>query len=632
MDVRLDSLTLLSRTRRRTRWLTIGALWISACQRAAEPVPPQLPAPQLPSVKSAAATIQQPTRTTPPMVHTRENENSATSPLTISRSPFGFHDGTADSGLNFTRFDDMRGQNRIQEAIGGGAALVDFDLDGRLDVFFAQGCRLPLREKTNEHSNELFLNRGTFERATAPAGLVSHGYFTGGAAADFNNDGFADLYVTAYGRAALWQNNGDGTFRDVTDLSHAVVSTWSTSAAWADFNGDGLLDLFVSTYAQAHDDPPLICKEPRSPTGTSSCSPTLFTAWDDVLLVNDGQGGLIDMTTDAGINGRDGRGQGVVACDLTGDGWCDIYVTNDTTPSFLYVNTTTSRDPLAVTETDVRRPLFEECGIEFGVALNGEGKATAAMGIGHGDYDRDGWLDLYVTNFYLEPNTLFRNHRGRAFLDMSSPSRTGPPTRSTLAFGTEFLDVDHDGWLDLFITTGHIEDRTWTKIEPYRMKPHLFRNERNGRFTDVAVGAGDYFTSEWVGRGLALGDVDRDGDLDLVVTHQLDRSKLILNDTPSVGTSVIIKPIGTGRSPRNAIGTRITAVGVSPILMRDLAGGGSFQSTSAQEIHLGLADRAEFEQLEIRWPDGQTEHSPHVIAGYYVAIQGRGLVRVGFEP
>ena len=202
------------------------------------------------------------------------------------------------------------------------------------------------------------------------------------------------------------------------------------------------------------------------------------------------------MTTDAGINERDGRGQGVVACDLTGDGWCDIYVTNDTTPSFFYVNTTTSRDPLAVAETDLRRPQFEERGIEYGVALNGEGKAMAAMGIGHGDYDRDGWLDLYVTNFYLEPNTLFRNHQGRASLDMSSPSRTGPLTRSTLAFGTEFLDVDHDGWLDLFVTTGHIEDRTWTKIEPYRMKPHLFRNERNGRFTDVAAGAGDYFTSE----------------------------------------------------------------------------------------------------------------------------------------
>lgn len=611
-------------------WVAVCVLWIAACQRASEPVPP-VPA-KSPSVNSTSAPIAQPASAQPPAVATRGVEDATTSQSAISRRPFIFSDGTADSGIDFTRFDDMRGENRIQEAIGGGAALVDFDLDGRLDVFFTQGCRLPLREKTNDYTHELFRNAGRFERVTGSAGLVAHGYYTGCAAADFDDDGFADLYVTAFGRSSLWRNNGDGTFDDVTELSHAAVSTWSTSAAWADFNGDGWLDLFVGTYAQAHDDPPLICKEPRSPTGTASCSPTLFAAWDDVLFVNDGQGGFVDVTSAAGINGRDGRGQGVVACDLTGDGWCDLYVTNDTTPSFLYVNTTGSHDQVPVAGTDVHLPLFAERGIEYGVALNGEGKATAAMGVGHGDYDRDGWLDLYVTNFYLEPNTLFRNHRGQAFLDVSSQSRTGPPTRSTLAFGAEFLDVDHDGWLDLFVTTGHIEDRTWTKLEPYRMRPHLFRNERNGRFTDVAAGAGDYFTSEWVGRGLALGDVDRDGDLDLVVAHQLDRSKLILNDTPAAGTSVIIKPVGTSRSPRNAIGTRVTAVGVTPILMRDLAGGGSFQSTSAQEIHLGLADRAEFEQLEIRWPDGQTERHPRVAAGYYIAIQGRGMVRIEFAP
>ena len=631
MDSHSDSpATKRSRKRNGSGCLIVCVLGFAACQSSTVPVP-SAPA-RLPIASSSSAKLERPSPEATPADGIQRGDDTTTISRPLIRTPFGFHDGTVSSGIDFTRFDDMRGENRIQEAIGGGAALVDFDLDGRLDVFFAQGCRLPLREKTSDHSNELFRNVGTFERVTSSAGLTAHGYFTGCATADFDNDGFPDLYVTAFGQSSLWRNNGDGTFRDVTDLSRAAVSTWSTSAAWADVNGDGWLDLFVGTYAQAHDDPPLICKEPRSPTGTASCSPTLFTAWDDVLFVNDGQGGFVDVTADAGINGRDGRGQGVVACDLTGDGWTDVYVTNDTTPSFLYVNATSGRDPVPVAGTDVRLPLFEERGIEYGVALNGEGKATAAMGIGHGDYDRDGWLDLYVTNFYLEPNTLFRNHQGRAFLDMSSPSRTGPTTRSTLAFGTEFLDVDHDGWLDLFVTTGHIEDRTWTKIEPYRMRPHLFRNERNGRFTDVAAGAGNYFTSEWVGRGLALGDVDRDGDLDLVVAHQLDRSKLILNDTPAAGTSVIIKPVGTGRSPRSAIGARVTAVGVTPILMRDLAGGGSFQSTSAQEIHLGLADRTEFEQLEIRWPDGQAERCPHVTAGYYVAIQGRGLVRIEFAP
>ena len=546
-----------------------------------------------------------------------------------------FRDATTDWGLQFTRFDDMRGDNRILELLGGGAALVDFDLDGSLDLFLVQGCRLPLREKTSEYSNELYRNIGRwesvgrFEKVTQLAGLVAHGYFTGCAAADYDDDGFPDLFLTAYGRTGLWHNNGDGTFQAVADGAGLAVDSWSTSATWSDFNGDGLLDLFVGTYAHVEDDPPMICKEPRSPTGTKSCSPILFPALDDFLFVNDGRGGFVNVTRAAGITGPDGRAQGALACDLTGDGWCDIFVANDTTPCFLYVNETGTTDKRQLPEAGVTLPQFAERGIEFGVALNADGKATAAMGVGHGDYDRDGWTDLFITNFFLETNTLFRNVGGRGFIDTSTTSRLGPPSRNTLAFGTEFLDVDHDGWLDLLIPTGHIEDRPWSTDEPYRMRPHLFRNDRNGRFTDVATGAGSYFTSAWIGRGLAIGDVDRDGDLDFVVNNQIDPSRLILNETPAEGTSVIIKPIGKHQSARCGIGTRVIAKGVNPVLTRDISGGGSFLSTCAQEMHLGLGDQSSFAEIQLLWPDGRTDSWRDVTAGSYVAIEGGRLFRIG---
>lgn len=540
-----------------------------------------------------------------------------------------FRDATDEMGLKFVRYDDMQGENRNQEANGGGVALLDFDLDGSLDLFFTQGCRLPLRTMTDEFSNQFFWNRnGKLQQVTSQAGLTAHGFFTGCTAGDIDEDGFPDLYVTAYGRSATYRNNGDGTFQDITDACGASVQTWGSSVAFADLNRDGLLDLYVATYIDAKDDPPKICKEPRSPTGTMQCSPTLFGALDDVLLLNDGHGSFIDVTRAAGVTAPDGKGLGALACDLNGDGWLDVYVANDTTPTFLYINETRSAEPARIGDSGILLPRLRDRGTEFGVATNGEGKITAAMGIAHGDYDRDGWTDVFVTNFYLETNTLFRNMEGAGFADLSSKSRLGPPSRMTLAFGTEFLDIDHDGWLDLLITTGHIEDREWTKVEHYRMHPHLFRNDRNGRFTDVADTAGSYFTSSWVGRGLAIGDLDRDGDLDAVMANQVDRSAILLNETPSPETSIMIKPVGRGQSPRSAIGTRAVAKGVTPVLMRDIAGGGSFQSASALEMHFGLGEMKQLDQVECTWPDGEIEQWMNVKPGCYVAVQGRGLVRL----
>ena len=334
------------------------------------------------------------------------------------------------------------------------------------------------------------------------------------------------------------------------------------------------------------------------------------------------------MTQRSGIVGKDGKGLAAAAPVLNGDGLLDIYVANrwdSTVPVHCVSNCSDS------SETDLAIPQFEERGTELGAALAGEGRTIAGMGIAHGDYDRDGWLDLYITNFYLEPHIMFRNLGGLGFNDVSTATGLGPATRLSLAFGCEFLDVDHDGWLDLFVKPGRLESRSSRSGEPYRMRPHLFRNERkagNGRFTDVAADSGEYFRSEWLGRAVGIGDLDRDGDVDLVVSQQVGPSVMLLNETPAPGTSVVIKPVGRGKSPRSGIGTRATARGVSPVLMREVAGGGSFQTASALELHFGMNDLAEFDQLDCTWPDGQEEQWRHVGPGYYVAIQGRGLVRM----
>lgn len=556
-------------------------------------------------------------------------ENARNSQVRPANEPeFRFRNVTEEWKLDFKRYDDIRGQCRIQESTGGGVAVFDYDLDNRLDIFLTQGSRLPRKNISPEFSNELFRNDGHLKRVTQNSGLISHGYHSGCTVGDINEDGFPDLYVTAYGNSSLWRNNGDGTFADISESSSTIVDSWSSSAAFADVNADGLLDLYVATYLVAGDDPPKLCKSSDSPTGFVQCSPSRFAAIDDVLFINDGNGGFINATLAGGISGREGKGLGVLICDFDHDGTLEIFVANDMTPCFFYRQ---MKGHTGSQDHDVWIPRYEECAVELGVAQNGEGQTTAAMGIAHADYDRDGWTDFFITNFYLENNTLFRNLQGNGFIDMSAASRLGPPSRQTLAFGTAFLDVDHDGWSDLVITTGHVEDKTWAGHEPYRMRPHLFRNERNGKFTDVAPSAGKYFQDQWVGRGLALGDLDRDGDLDIAISHQVDPSVLLLNETPTKSGSVIIRPVGRQRSPRSGIGAQVVANGVEPPFLATVVGGGSFQSASALELHLGMAGRPTFQELELTWPDGSIDRWKDIEAGYYVAIEGRGLHKISAE-
>jgi len=534
-----------------------------------------------------------------------------------------FSEVSAAAGIIFERYDDIRGQHRLLEANGGGVALFDFDGDGLPDVFFTNGCRLPLGERDDQYLNQLFRNgsAGSLTRVTEAAGLTQSGFFQGCTTGDFDNDGFDDLYVAAFGENAFWHNQGDGTFRDITRRTATAVHRWSSSPAFADLNGDGNLDLFVVTYVEARDAPPLLCPSRASQDGYVQCSPTMFPASDDVLFLNDGCGAFIDVTTSAGVAGIDGKGLGIAIFDVNQDGRPDVFIANDGTPNFLYINQNVPSGSIG----EIAIPAFRDRAFELGVAVNARGKAQAGMGVAVSDVDGDDRLDLFVTNFYGEGNSLYRNLGPAGFEDAGNSSGLGPPSRQLLGFGTVFFDADNDGWPDLFIANGHVDDLTSYSDVPYRMPPLLFRSDRKGRFADVSRWAGPYFQDRWLGRGVAVADLDADGDQDLVVSHQLAPAALLRNDTPAGGRSINLRLVGAGTSNRSGLNTILHLGGLSCPLVREVIGGGSFQSASDRSVHIGLGDLAVLPRLDVRWPDGTTEHWSDVRPGRYVVVEGRGL-------
>jgi hypothetical protein len=535
-----------------------------------------------------------------------------------------FVDIAAAAGIDFRRYDDIRGLHRIIESNGGGVALFDFDSDGWLDVFLTNGCRLaagtePVPEREEIHSNEFYRNlgRGSFVKVTNPAGLTSHGYSQGCAVGDYDNDGFDDLYVTAFGRNCFWRNNGDGTFSDVTHETRTGVSVWSSSVAFADFNRDGNLDLYVVNYLQESQQSPKQCENPASPDGYVTCPPTVYRAEDDVLFLADGRGGFRDATVESGVNGVDGKGLGVVVFDADLDSRPDIYVANDGMPNFLYLNSGATGDELK----------FDEQAAFWGCAINAGGAAEASMGVACGDMDGDGRSDLFITHFYTETNTMYRNGE-RWFEDVTRSTGLGAASRQLLGFGTEFIDFDNDRWLDLFVTNGHIDDMRWRPGHPpYKMPPQFFVNRGAGSFVDASRWSGDYFAQTWLGRGAAAGDIDNDGDLDLAVSHQLAPAALLRNDTDTSSKSVMLKLIGSAASNRSAIGSRIEVEGFDTSYVREVVGGGSYQSSSDRRVHLGMSER-EVIQIRVVWPSGEVSSWQNTPPGSYFAIESSGeLIR-----
>lgn len=508
-----------------------------------------------------------------------------------------FTDVTAKLGLNYRNEASHTSRKYLIETMGPGVALFDYDNDGRLDIFVVNGAPLKdptakgtVPEKTGpKYWNRLYHQKldGTFEDVTEKAGLQGAGYGMGVAVGDYDNDGYEDLYVTGYGGNKLYHNNGDGTFTDVAEKAGVGAGGWSTSAAWIDLDGDGLLDLVVLRYVQWDFDD-LWCGEHKEGY-RAYCHPDFFKPIAPLVYHNDGNGHFSEVSEKTGI-AKPGKGLGITLADYDRDGRTDIFVANDSMPEFLYHNKGGGK--------------FEEVGLISGVAVDGEGHTYAGMGADFADYNNDGLPDLVVTDLANQMYAVYRNNGDATFSYESYPSGVGRMTMTHSGWGVRFMDCDNDGWKDLLIAQGHDLD-TIELTSPnlrYREPMLLAKNTGHG-FADVSADAGSVFREAWVGRGMAIGDIDNDGRLDAVVTTNDGPLYVLHNETVTTNHWLILKLVGH-KSNRDAIGAEVTVTTIKGFQLQTVTTASSYLSSSDKRVHFGLGEETLAQTIEIRWPTG----------------------------
>ena len=546
---------------------------------------------------------------------------AAQPPDTGTLSAPTFVDVTESAGLTHrTVFGGADTNKYILETTGTGVAFLDYDNDGILDLFFTNGTTLD--SSTSEARSHLYRGKGdgTFIDVTDKAGVGRSGWGQGVAVGDYDNDGFADLYVTFYGRNILFHNNGNGTFADVTAKAGVAAGGWSTSAAWADYDNDGLLDLYVARYIDfdvataplpGARVPGVNCVYRGFPV---MCGPRGLKGARDVLYHNNGDGTFTDVTERAGIDKDAYRGLGVVWADYDRDGRPDVLVANDTQPNLLYHNRGNGT--------------FDEVALTAGVAVDEDGRERAGMGVDFADYDNDGWPDIAIGNFFGEPCSLYRNRHDGTFAETTWSSRIGPPTVPLLTWGTRFFDYDNDGWKDLLFVNGHVypEVDTHKLDETYAERSLLFHNNGDGTFTDVGAAAGAVWQQRWAARGAAVGDYDNDGNVDIVIAVVNGRPVLLQNRGGSGNQWLSLELVGV-KSNRDAIGARVTVHVADRTLTEEVRSGGSYLSQSDLRVHVGLGRSQRADSIDISWPSGSKEHIGSLDAGQFVVVrEGAGIV------
>jgi enediyne biosynthesis protein E4 len=523
-----------------------------------------------------------------------------------------FTDVTHAVGIDFKHENSATSSKYLVETMGGGVALFDYDNDGRLDVFFTNGARIddPMPPgKLPDKSDPKFWNRlyrqdadGTFSDVTEKAGLTGmpqNRYGMGAAVGDYDNDGFPDLYVTNYGGNTLYRNNGDGTFSDVTQKAGVAASGWSTSAGFFDADNDGKLDLFVTRYVDWTFQNNGYCGE-KKPGYRAYCHPDNYAGTTSVLFHNNGDGTFTDVSAKAGLAGATGKGLGVSFADYDQDGFVDVYVANDSVQSFLFHNNGDGT--------------FTELGLLVGVGFNEDGKTFAGMGVDFADYDNDGRPDIVVTDLSNERYRLFRQSSDGTFQDATHSSGLGAATLLFSGWSTRFFDYDNDGWKDIFVAQGHVMD-TIEKTSPnlrYLEPPLLLRNE-SGRF--VRARAGEALEKDWPGRGAAFGDLDKDGDVDVVVSNVGQRPLVLRNDGGNAKSWLGIRTAGR-TSNRDGIGCRVKVVPASgPVQYFTVNTTAGYLSASDKALLVGLGGAAMARHVEIRWPSGVVQKLDDVASG-----------------
>jgi enediyne biosynthesis protein E4 len=551
-------------------------------------------------------------------------QREAAAPGSASAGGEWFEDRAEASGIRFVHYNGASGKFYYPEILPPGVALLDYDNDGDLDAYLVQGRALgpepgpapppealPLRGRLYRNDLELRPDGSRalrFTDVTEQSGIRADGFGFGVAAGDIDNDGFVDLYLTHFGGNQLWRNNGDGTFADMTAQSGTANQPgFGVSAAFLDYDRDGWLDLYVGNNVNYRGlDKETVCPNPAG--ARDYCPPQIYGGVRDRLYRNQGKGRFVDVTATALLSNKYGPALGVSTADFNGDGWIDIYVANDGEENLLWINQ--------------KNGTFRESALVAGAALTGEGKAEASMGVDAGDFDNDGDEDLVMTELTTQGFNLYVNDGTGRFRDQSAGSTLGPLSQPFTGWGTSWFDFDNDGWLDTFSANGTIIELEGHKNMPfpYDQTRLLIRNLGNGRFENVSARAGASFALSESGRGAAFGDVDNDGDIDILVGNDAGRARLLVNNVGNRQHWVGLRLVGA--SSRDMLGARVGVTGADGrTLWRRVRTDGSYASANDPRVLVGLGGNAAPPRVQVQWPDGQTEEWPSVAVDRWTTLK-----------